>query len=50
MLTSWIPKVLFPVIVALIFALFRRMAPPRAFEWRAIAMTSHRFLSRFQVE
>jgi hypothetical protein len=37
MLTSWIPKVLFPVIVALIFALFRRMAPPR------IRMAGHRY-------
>jgi hypothetical protein len=29
MLSSWMPKVLFPVLFALIFALFRRMAPPR---------------------
>jgi hypothetical protein len=29
MLSNWLPKLLFPVVFALIFAMFRRMAPPR---------------------
>jgi hypothetical protein len=37
MLSAWLPKVLLPVMVALVLALFRRMAPPRA------RMVSHRY-------
>jgi hypothetical protein len=37
MLSAWLPKVLLPVMVALVLALFRTMAPPRA------RMVSHRY-------
>ena len=37
MLAAWLPRFLVPIAVALAFALFRRMAPPRA------RMAGHRY-------